>query len=158
MLLCCGRGAKLQAQYGSRLTVGIEREMGGVLGGCIGAEVAVGAQGLGKIVDCGGRMPGRTSVQPMVRRARHRKCRITWVVSCPNQTKTATEPDPGLHGGLGLLVPSMGPTPLRGASLRLSEFVPDKFVERGCLLCPNQNKKTAQGRSFCFGWETRIRT
>jgi hypothetical protein len=42
MLLCCGRGAKLQAQSGSRLTVGIEREMGRALGRCIGADVAAG--------------------------------------------------------------------------------------------------------------------
>ena len=48
--------------------------------------------------------------------------------ACPSQ-KLATERNPGWRGGLGLLVPSMGPTPLRGASLRLSEFVPDKFVD-----------------------------
>jgi hypothetical protein len=62
---------------------------------------------------------------------------------------------PGI-GRLGLLVPSMGPTPLRGASLRLSNFVPDKIVERWFASCAPSQHKTPPLAGFCVGWETRI--
>jgi len=55
-------------------------------------------------------------------------------------------------GRLGLLVPSLGPTPLRGASLRLSNFVPDKIVEPwfASVASRDQNKKPATRAGFLF--------
>jgi len=114
-----------------------------------------------RLVDCSGRMPKRTSAQPMARRARHRKCRVTWLVSAVPQPKIKNPPRgrvSALAGRLGLFGPSMGLTPLRGASLRLSKIVPDDFVERAPPPVPQPKiKNPPQGRVFYFGWETRIR-
>jgi hypothetical protein len=56
-----------------------------------------------------------------------------------------------LAGRSGLFGPSMSQTPLRGASLRLSNFVPDKIVERGpSPVSADQNKKPATRAGFLF--------